>query len=91
MNYWLDRKKRREETEHFKTIYVSVWNFENYLGEQIKLSLSDTICSEQVIISDFALPPLTTELPPWNTETYNSLDLGPYDAPEVEKGWELDL
>lgn len=94
-NYWLDKKKQREEAEaaSHQTVYVSIWDFERELAEEIKkamepiwcapasLNLSDTISSDQVKISDF-----TIDL---------TLDLGPYDAPEYnpkeEKGWELDL
>lgn len=92
-NYWLDKKKQREEAETLQpTVYVSIWDFEKELAEEIKkamepiwcppasLNLSDTISSDQVKISDFTLD--------------LNLDLGPYDAPEAqqtEKGWELDL
>jgi hypothetical protein len=97
-NYWLDKKKQKEQAEMPQTLTVSIWDFESALAEEIRKSM------EPVYVTSNCPPELLKRL--GNTITSDQVKIveipelmvdlnpGPYDAPEVqpnEKGWELDL
>jgi len=91
-NYWLDRKKQKEQAEMLPTFTISIWDFESALAEEIKKSC------EPIYVTSNCPAELFKAL--GNTITSDQIKIAidlnpcPYDAPEAqynEKGWELDL
>lgn len=85
-NYWLDRKKQKEQAEMPQTLTVAIWDFESALADEIRKSMEPIYVTSNC--PEYILKALG------NPITSIDLNPGPYDAPEVqynEKGWELDL